>query len=170
MELNLTPIPIKIKGSPPTNRRGSWRSILSCIGLTTMMACAATQQVASTPMSTTCSNAPSVEECHAAAAEIEDKCLRECVLLQCSGAKVTCSDYIEQKCLASSRSGKGVGGYVFRSTQTCEIPKSEIYWCDLPLSRKCRAQAMVHELAHSCGWRHGDGKSVPANNGELRCK
>jgi hypothetical protein len=40
----------------------------------------------------------------------------------------------------------------------------------LDLSRRCRAQAMVHELAHSCGWHHGDGQGVPGDEGTLPCK
>ncbi len=31
----------------------------------------------------------------------------------------------------------------------------------------CQAKMMVHELAHACGWRHGDGQGVPAHDGSV---
>ena len=34
----------------------------------------------------------------------------------------------------------------------------------------CRMEAMVHELAHSCGWEHDQGGGVPGAKGELPCR
>jgi hypothetical protein len=121
-------------------------------------------------MSTTCLEVPSVEECRAAAAAIENICLRNCVELQCAGIKVNCDANIQQRCKALNEGKQGaVGGYVVRKGQTCEQPRDEIAWCQIRMSRKCRARAMVHELAHACGWSHDDGQNVPGNTGELPC-
>jgi hypothetical protein len=122
-------------------------------------------------MSTDCREVPTAEECRAAAENITNKCLRECVQMQCSGVKVNCSEYIRKKCEDDSRAlGADVGGFVYGGPQTCQQPKKELYWCELPLSRECRAQAMVHELAHTCGWHHKEGQGVPADNGKLLCQ
>jgi hypothetical protein len=40
---------------------------------------------------------------------------------------------------------------------------------DLPTVEECRGAATVIELAHSCGWMHGDGMNVPADTGTLKC-
>jgi hypothetical protein len=121
-------------------------------------------------MSTSCLEVPTVEECRTAAAVIEDDCLRQCVEMQCSGIKVYCDADIQRRCreLNAGRKGK-VGGYVVRKKQTCLTPKNEVAWCQLPMSRQCRAKAMVHELAHACGWSHDQGKNVPGGTGELKC-
>src|SRR5215210_4489677 len=104
-----------------------------------------------------CRHLPSVEECQEAAATIRDPCLRNCVIQQCRLAKPACDAATKQGCAERSRlhSNRGqTGGYTDRGPQTCKEPVQEIHWCELPLSRKCRADAMAHELAHSCGWTH----------------
>lgn len=121
-------------------------------------------------MNSTCLDLPTVEECLHAASVIQDVCLRQCVEAQCNGVEVKCDESILQRCqeLNQEKQGK-VGGYVIRRRQTCLKPRSEIAWCQLPMSRECRAKAMVHELAHSCGWRHDEGGNVPGGDGELKC-
>lgn len=150
-------------------RRIRW-AIVFCIGLG-VVGCATATVLSETPMNTTCLEVPTVEECRTEAAVIEDVCLRECVEAQCSGVKVVCDPHNQQRCkeLNEGRKGK-IGGFVTRKGQTCLKPKDEVAWCQLPMSRRCRAKAMVHELAHSCGWSHGDGSSVPGETGELPCK
>jgi hypothetical protein len=123
-----------------------------------------------TPMSPTCREVPTIEECQAEAGFIEDPCLKNCVLKQCSGAKVVCNEHVQQKCqFLNQQKGSKIGGYVERKEQDCLIPKDEIGWCQIPMSRQCRTKAMVHELAHSCGWKHGEGHGIPGNNGRLQC-
>lgn len=136
------------------------------------MGCAGRNILAETPMNTTnCTQLPTVEECRTAAEVIDDDCLRECVMAQCAGVKVNCSEVASRKCaVRREQKGQAVGGFVDIEGQTCRIPKEEINWCQIPMSRPCRAKAMVHELAHSCGWLHRDGKNVPADNGSLQCK
>jgi hypothetical protein len=46
----------------------------------------------------------------------------------------------------------------------------EVYWCEEAAGADCRVSAMVHELAHSCGWEHREGKGVPANEGDVICE
>jgi hypothetical protein len=145
-------------------------AMVSWVGLS-VLGCATTNPLSETPMSTSCLEVPSVEECRTAAAVIEDTCLRQCVDMQCSGIKVTCDVDSQQRCRELNEGKKSrVGGYVTRKNQTCQQPKDEVAWCQLPMPRPCRAKAMVHELAHSCGWHHDDGGNVPGGTGELQCK
>lgn len=146
-------------------------AIILCVA-SCVTGCATPNSLTGTPMNTTtCPELPTVEECRTAAGVIEDDCLRECVLAQCAGAKVDCGDYTQKKCKQlNQQQGATVGGYVTWTGQTCQAPKNEIGWCQHPLSPPCRAKAMVHELAHSCSWSHGDGQNVPGEDGRLPCK
>jgi hypothetical protein len=67
--------------------------------------------------------------------------------------------------LQCSEAGRKVGGFAPVDGGTCETPRDEVHWCDLPVPASCRPHMMVHELAHSCGWRHDDGMGVPGNGG-----
>jgi hypothetical protein len=100
-------------------------------------------------------------------------CLRQCVQLQCTGVKINCgSAEIQKKCKDKSGEGIVALGYVVRFSDrptSCSSPSNEVNWCEVPSSRDCRAKAMVHELAHSCGWHHDQGLGVPGNDGELPC-
>lgn len=49
-------------------------------------------------------------------------------------------------------------------------PVKEVYWCEESLGEDCRVKAMIHELAHSCGWEHKQGMGVPANQGDVTCE
>jgi len=103
--------------------------------------------------------------------QITDECLRGCIQAQCAGIKVVCSDYVQKECKKHSSEGISVFGYVYRSEESsCVNPVGEVNWCELPEeNRWCRANAMVHELAHSCGWAHGEGLGVPSNDGFIQC-
>lgn len=109
-----------------------------------------------------------MEQCQAVARGISHECLRGCVMLLCTGVKIRCGEYARERCGQPREKGK-VGGYVIPGPQDCEIPRNEIQWCQLPLSSRCRAETMVHELAHACGWHHRGGYNVPGNDGELEC-
>jgi hypothetical protein len=95
--------------------------------------------------------------------------------MQCAGVKVNCgSEEIQKRC-REAKEAEGIVplGYVIRFSDvpvSCDQPSKEINWCEQPASRECRARAMVHELAHSCGWRHHQGFGVPGDNGYLPCE
>ncbi|MFL5345978.1 MAG: hypothetical protein ACJ8AT_14400 [Hyalangium sp.] len=124
-------------------------------------------------MSSTCSEVPTVEECQAAAQVITSDCLKKCVEMQCAGIKINCSSpEIQKNCKDKSSEGIVAMGYVARFDDvpvSCASPWKEINWCEVPSSRECRAKAMVHELAHSCGWHHNQGFGVPGDDGNLPC-
>ena len=150
--------------------RLSWRRIFLLLSWT--VGCATPSVLTGTPMkNTSCSQLPTIEECQSAAAVIDNACVRQCVAAQCAGAQIDCGEYIQKKCQQlNEQRGARVGGFVVRSGQTCQKPKFEIGWCELPMSRECRAKALVHELAHACGWSHGEGGNVPGEQGKLQCK
>ncbi len=127
--------------------------------------------VTETPMKSDCRGLPTIEECRTAAMVITDECLRGCVQMQCAGVKVNCSEYIQKECKKHSSEGISPFGFVYRTSETsCEKPVGEVNWCELPEeNRECRAKAMVHELAHSCGWAHNEGLGVPSNDGYIQC-
>ncbi len=127
-----------------------------------------------TPMHPTCRELPTVEECQAAAQVIAHPCLRECVEKQCAGIKVNCgSEEVQRSCRKQSSEGLMALGFVVRFSDkptSCMSPSGEVNWCEQPASRDCRARAMVHELAHSCGWLHDQGLGVPGDDGNLLCE
>lgn len=122
------------------------------------------------PMNSGCRELPTVEECQLAAQSITHVELRQCVESQCSAIQINCgSKDIQEKC----REKNGALGYVERPSHvqpSFKQPLKDVNWCEEPASRDCRAKAMVHELAHSCGWHHGQGLGVPANNGLIQCE
>ncbi|MDC0713459.1 hypothetical protein POL68_33655 [Stigmatella sp. ncwal1] len=129
-----------------------------------------------TPMHSSCRELPTLEECQAAAQTIAHDCLRQCVELQCSGVKINCqSEAIQKNCRENNNASEGLIslGYVIRFSNrptSCNNPSTEINWCEEPAPRDCRAKAMAHELAHACGWSHGQGYGVPADDGKLSCE
>jgi hypothetical protein len=127
-----------------------------------------------TPMNSSCRELPTIEECQTAARVITNDCLKKCVEMQCTGIKINCnSEEIRKRCRDRNTEGIVALGYVVRFSNiptSCEHPLNEINWCEEPTSRECRAKAMVHELAHSCGWSHNQGFGVPGDDGFLRCQ
>jgi len=111
-----------------------------------------------------CTTLPTVEECRIAALQITDQCLRWCVIAQCAGVTARCGDRYTRRVCSQSRRDGSVGGFVLDGG-TCEIPRDEVHWCDLPVPASCRPLMMVHELAHTCGWSHDLGMGVPGNSG-----
>lgn len=135
-----------------------------------MVACAS---VNGTPMrgSADCRYVPSVEDCQAVADRIEDYCLRTCVVHLCRRGRAVCNEDIQLECVVriTENENGNIGGFVWEVAQTCEVPREEVNWCQLPRSPPCQAKMMVHELAHACGWHHKGGQGVPGNEGMVQC-
>lgn len=123
-------------------------------------------------MSLTCRDVPTVEECRAGADVIKDERLWDCVRQQCTRIKINCGDMVREECKRQSQLlGETILGYTLvpNWTTTYNAAK-ETYWCEESTDHECRIKAMVHELAHSCGWRHNGGMGVPGNAGGVRCE
>ncbi|WP_147448712.1 hypothetical protein [Corallococcus terminator] len=130
-----------------------------------------------------CKELPSVEACQETAESIQDDRLRACVAQQCSRIQVRCNAMTEALCAAHDRrrpSGRKVLG--ISSIGSCEAPNRLIVWCsrqfkDPRRAARCAEDAFVHELAHSCGFRHDEDAlqegqmhdlGVPGHDGSLR--
>jgi hypothetical protein len=112
---------------------------------------------------------PTIEECREAAMVISEELLKVCVRRQCSDIIVKCGEEtrIECKSLDSQSSDTTLGFTKFIHVGTTHrfFPKDEMHWCEVgSLSQDCIVKAITHELAHSCGWDHGQGHDVPGNN------
>lgn len=115
-----------------------------------------------------CQNLPTVEECQLVAERLEERCLRECVISQCREAMALCHNVVRTRCTERNITlEKGALGGSVRKGGDCKKPVKEFDWCNLNVSPPCQALIMVHELAHTCGWHHGNGKGVPADDGML---
>ena len=124
-----------------------------------------------TVMSTTCRYTPRIETCvWEAQRDITDTCLRDCIIRGCQGVRIDCaSDQARVRC-SQRRKGGVVGGAAPPVPgHSCNAPADEVAWCELAVSERCRAQIMVHELAHTCGWQHYDGMGVPGIGGKFAC-
>lgn len=130
-----------------------------------------------TPMHGKCRYLPTVQECQDAADHyIEDDCLRKCIRHLCVVDEPKCGDEedIPLHCAIRKAEGDDVAGYVPlaqpNEQRSCTQPRENLSWCQVPLSPPCQQQNMVHELAHACGWHHRQGKGVPGNEGQVRCR
>jgi hypothetical protein len=113
---------------------------------------------------------PTVEECREAAMDITDDLLRMCVRRQCGEIEVKCSEAIRRKCKEDSKnSRRTVLAYTFATYDSLHLffPVGETHWCEESASHGCVAKSVIHELAHSCGWHHDEGKNVPGNNEDI---
>ena len=152
-----------------------WGRLVSSISVVSFLSCSV---FVGTPMlgHEHCHNLPTVEGCQETAASlIKDPCLLACIINQCRKAEPHCNATAVADCsrLSLKHPEGKTGGYVPPGPQTCERPGEEIYWCQLDQSPRCQEQSMVHELAHMCGWHHGDGQGVPgdeAGEGRFRCR
>ena len=106
---------------------------------------------------------PTVEECQQAARGISNEGLRTCVIEQCRDISLVCDEETRKRCKEESKaSGEDLLAYVIRTETTSMASRvKEAHWCEEPASFQCILKVVVHELAHSCGWRHGEGEGVP---------
>lgn len=125
-----------------------------------------------TPMNSTCKELPTVEECREGANAITNERLWDCIRQQCTRIKIRCGDLVRVDCKKrSQQQGETAMGFTLVPTWTTTFnPTQEIFWCEESTGRDCRTDAMVHELAHSCGWRHEAGLGVPGNMGRIACE
>jgi hypothetical protein len=111
---------------------------------------------------------PTVEECLEEATAITEELLMSCMRRQCQDITVTCGEWSRQKCKESKEDPDGaLLALTFTSwegTLHRFYPVKELHWCEEPASRECITKAVLHELAHSCGWDHGQGHNVPGDN------
>ena len=114
---------------------------------------------------------PTVEECLEEAMKIDDELLMSCMRRQCRDITVTCSEWSRKKCKEElrKRPDNPVLALTFtnwKGTLHLFYPVAETHWCEEPASHGCIVKAVIHELAHSCGWDHGQGHNVPGNDPE----
>lgn len=108
---------------------------------------------------------PTIEECQQAASVISNEGLRTCVIEQCRDISLVCDEETRKRCKEESKtSGEDLLAYVIRPQTTSTSSRvKEAHWCEEPASFQCILKVVVHELAHSCGWRHGEGGGVPGS-------
>jgi hypothetical protein len=113
---------------------------------------------------------PTVEECLEEASRIDDELLMSCMRRQCRDITLTCGEWSRQKCKAQSqRLGNTVLAFTltaWKGTLHRFYPVEEIHGCEEPASHGCIVKAVIHELAHSCGWDHRQGHNVPGDEPE----
>jgi hypothetical protein len=111
---------------------------------------------------------PTVEECLEEADKIDDELLMSCMRRQCRDITVTCSERNREDCKKlRQRPGRTLLAFTvthWRGTHHRFYPVEETKWCEEPASRECISKAVIHELAHSCGWDHLQGHNVPGND------
>lgn len=146
------------------------------LGVLVWSGCATTAPAArpaGTPMKTSCPASielPTIEECLEEASRIDDELLMSCMRRQCRDLTVTCSEWSRQMCRSQGqRFGNTALGFTltfWRGTPHRFYPVKETHWCEEPASHECIIKAVMHELAHSCGWNHRQGHNVPGNDPE----
>ena len=123
-------------------------------------------------MKTSCSSAielPTIEECREEATKISDELLRMCMLRQCQDIEITCSEWSRLECKEQTPPGGTLLAFTvmqYHGTLHSFYPVKETHWCEISSSHECIVKAVVHEVAHSCGWDHRQGKSVPGDDPE----
>ncbi|MBK7857431.1 MAG: hypothetical protein IPJ65_02165 [Archangiaceae bacterium] len=99
--------------------------------------------------------------------KITDICLRDCVMRKMGAAKISCDSEAQTVCSENTTmfGGTHSGGKCAVAAWYESSGPNKVLWCNRKISPACRAKAVVHELAHLCGWNEGDGKGVPFDNG-----
>jgi hypothetical protein len=113
---------------------------------------------------------PTVEECLEETVRIDDELLMSCMRRQCRNITVTCGEWSREQCKSLRQASSGtllaLTFTVWRGTPHRFYPVEQTHWCEEPASRGCILKAVIHEVAHSCGWDHGHGHNVPGNDPE----
>ena len=144
----------------------SSRVLISLVSALALIGCVTPRQPG-TPMKSNCRVTipmPTVEECQQAASVVINDGLRTCVIEQCRDISLVCDEETRKVCKKNKESGQDTLAYVIRLNSTSLSSRvKEAHWCEEPASFQCTLKVVVHELAHSCGWRHSDGGGVPGN-------
>lgn len=174
-------MPLPCTRSPRAHPRGSssWKALGLLVSVlwvslsVGVFSCAGQREGRTgTPMKTSCPAAielPTVEECSEEAMKISDELLRMCMLQQCGKIDITCSEWSRLECKEQSLTGSTLLAFTvmtYHGTLHSFIPVKETHWCENPASHECIVKAVVHEVAHSCGWDHREGRNVPGNDPE----
>jgi len=102
----------------------------------------------------------------------KDKKLFSCISKQIVNPNtvVKCNLQVDIQCVFSNTT-KDQATAGFADIGSCEKPTHEVRWCHFKKFKgNCAAQALLHELAHTCGWDHGQKKNVPGDSGVIECK
>jgi RHS repeat-associated protein len=95
---------------------------------------------------------------------ITDFNLRDCIERQINAAHISCDLWSKLVCKVNPDAAAAHK----RGECTAEPNWDDTVWCDKEFAdASCTQDILVHEFAHACGWKHGDGKGVPANSGAL---
>jgi hypothetical protein len=109
---------------------------------------------------------PTIEECRQAALALSNEDLKACVIRQCGDITLRCDAETREQCKEQGKAKKEtLLAYVdapYGSTTTSS-PVREAHWCEEPASFECILKVVLHELAHTCSWRHGQGGGVPGD-------
>jgi RHS repeat-associated protein len=88
---------------------------------------------------------------------IKDIAIRNCVKKSCRNGSISC----KSDCTRRTRCGRDVGiprGYF-------NPGEGPVICLNQSAAAGGRGSTAIHEIAHSCGWRHGDGGGVPNDPG-----
>src|SRR5882672_6930585 len=96
--------------------------------------------------------------CPRMADSISNAKLRQCVKKQCVRKRVKLRCKKKDKSEAGCQPFNPDGGYQrLRGGRspigTSSSPANDVQWCEMPIDTDCQAKLLVHELAHTCGWR-----------------
>ena len=122
-----------------------------------------------------CANASTCDACSKQAEKITDPKMRSCVIKQCVGKtpKLDCSEKRkeQQKCGPSDPKNPDGTWHTASAPQgRPESPAKEMMWCEYDMTPDCQTKTLVHELAHTCGWKEGAGGGVPSSQDLAPCK
>ncbi len=122
-----------------------------------------------------CKNSPEEKACKDMAGLVLDPKLSACIARQCDKACLNCTE--EEKKKECKKKTIRDGDQFAEATTAAAAdygslkePGKEVVWCGKEYSSDCRTRIIVHELAHTCGWKHGQGKGVPQNDGRVDCR
>lgn len=100
-----------------------------------------------------CQYGSSCDDCKRAAETIAYAPLKECVLSKCSGKepKLYCDPKSKEKASCGKPVAEGFQAAAY------DEATGKILWCESPLQDLCQGKLLVHELAHACQWKMGQG-------------
>jgi hypothetical protein len=103
-------------------------------------------------------------QCEALSLSITDVALLQCLQGKCDHGKIYCkgADDDPRKNWRNRCNDFRAGGYGWPGEEATLCPGNWTYG----VPPGYLGEVVIHEWAHNCGWRHGEGKGVPQNTGE----